>query len=235
MTKRMLAVLLGIVAMMLFLVIPELLTGMSIIDAFLSSMGFNVSVMIDFTPPYVEIIIPEPITYPVETVTLEYNITDTLSPISTIWYNIDYGTNVTITSFVTITIPEGEHILYLYANDTAGNINFSYVVFNTTTPVELPSGEKGVSGGPSGIFEEPKKNITEVPAELPIAPPEEKVPEEFPAEIKVTLSKGYKFWYTLLIILAIIIYLALYIKKRKEEKEKKRVLKKLVKRRGGTE
>jgi hypothetical protein len=234
MTKRMIFVTLAIAAIMLFLVIPELITGMSIFDAFLSSMGFNVSITIDITPPYVEIIIPEPITYPTETVTLEYNITDVLSPISTIWYNLDNGTNVTITHFVTITIPSGEHVLYLYANDTAGNINFSYVNFNTTATTVVPGEKKGApTGEPSGIFEEPKKNVTELPAEFPATPPEEgEVPTGLPAEIKVALSKEYKFWYSMLIIVAVVIYLALYMKK---QKEKYTTLKGVVKRRGRTE
>lgn len=47
-----------------------------------------------------------------------------------VWYNLDSGENITITSFIYFDTEEGEHTLYLYANSSAGEIVMQNISFS---------------------------------------------------------------------------------------------------------
>lgn len=79
----------------------------------------------DLVNPILTIIEPEDLeefTYNTS-LELNYTVTDSASGVNTCWYNIDYGSNVTISNCQNITFntSDGSHTLYVYANDSAGN------------------------------------------------------------------------------------------------------------------
>jgi hypothetical protein len=54
---------------------------------------------------------------------------------NTVWYNLDGGTNQTISSYIIINASEGNHILYLYANNSDGDVVFRNVTFRINSSV----------------------------------------------------------------------------------------------------
>ena len=88
----------------------------------------NRTFTVDTTNPTTIIFNPQNTTYRTNTtLNLNYSAVDT--NLNTTWYRIDTNANVTITQNVTFNVSEGTHTLYLFANDTVGNQNFSKVVF----------------------------------------------------------------------------------------------------------
>ena len=237
----MFVILLVIVGMMLFLVIPELLTGMSVIDAYLSSRGMNVSVIIDWTPPQLELILPENTTYPEDAVPVDWNATDEHSAVNTVWYNIDHGANITLTSLGNITVTEGSHTFYLFVNDSVGNQNSSSINFTTYEVEEPPEEPPERPGGGGGFGERGEENKTAEKENKTIKKEQEKeekkeekaeeVAEE-EAEARRTAFFEQYGTYSLASLLIIIILIILYLssrhglffigKRRKKEKEAKR-------------
>ncbi|MBI5332648.1 MAG: DUF853 family protein [Candidatus Aenigmarchaeota archaeon] len=62
---------------------------------------------------------------------LNYSASD--SYLSAVWYNLDNGTNSTLTGNTTFNTTEGQHTLYIYANDSAGNLNSTQAAFTSDT------------------------------------------------------------------------------------------------------
>lgn len=114
-------------------------TGKRIID---TSSGLNLSrlnvyaalVDIDTTAPNISIFSPQNKTYATNTsLPLNFTITDNLN-LTNCWYAIDSNANVTLQNCVNSTFNSslGNHTLYLYANDSKGNENSSYVLFTAS-------------------------------------------------------------------------------------------------------
>lgn len=98
-------------------------------------------------PPLVDIISPAPTTYTTSSIPFVYTITPSQAPIDSCWYVLD-GTTVSMpdcTISYILTVGQGTHSLFLYANDTEGNIGFDSVVFSVSgvTPPPGPSGGPG--------------------------------------------------------------------------------------------
>jgi uncharacterized repeat protein (TIGR02543 family) len=93
------------------------------------------AVFIDISPPTIEIISPENITYSMTSVDLNFTVDE-----ETLWiaYSLDGGENVTISGNITISeLTEISHVIVIYANDTAGNTgvsNFVYFSVDLTPP-----------------------------------------------------------------------------------------------------
>ncbi len=86
---------------------------------------------IDTTKPIITITSPQNTTYTTtNTIDLNYTINEN-NQIDTCWYNIDGGTNNTLVNCdnTTITTTNGAHNVTVYANDTAGNINETSIIF----------------------------------------------------------------------------------------------------------
>ena len=100
-----------------------------------SSLTTNVSVQVisDTTPPAVKIYYPTNSTINTLTnINLNFSATDT--SLDKIWYNLDGGTNITITQNTTFNSSMGIHTLYLFANDTQNNMNNSEKVNFVISP-----------------------------------------------------------------------------------------------------
>jgi parallel beta-helix repeat protein len=99
--------------------------------------------MFDVVPPLISIISPENKTYTVNNVSLSFAVTET-----TDWmgYSLDGQTNSTITGDTILKgLSEGIHTITVYANDTAGNMGHSNIVYfavDTVAPkIEIVSPE----------------------------------------------------------------------------------------------
>jgi parallel beta-helix repeat protein len=111
-------------------------TGKRIID---TSSGLNLSrlnvyaalVDIDLTAPNISIFSPQNKTYQTNiSLPLNFTITDNLN-LTNCWYAVDSGSNTTLQNCANSTFNSslGSHTLYLYANDSKGNENSSYILF----------------------------------------------------------------------------------------------------------
>ncbi len=99
------------------------------------------------TPPYVEIITPEPITYTTGTIPFTYLMIDD-DDVSACWYILD-GTTVNMPECgpaYIFNVGQGSHTLTLYGEDTTGNVGSDTVNFQVGAPAPaVPPG-----GGPPG-------------------------------------------------------------------------------------
>jgi hypothetical protein len=91
---------------------------------------------IDSTAPILNLISPTATTYLVSNISLKYTVSD--AHLSTCWYSLDGTANITLTSCqnISFTTFDGNHILYLYANDS-GNLQANasvYFMVNTAPP-----------------------------------------------------------------------------------------------------
>jgi len=97
------------------------------------SLGNMNQTTVSFTvnlPPIVELNRPENTTYGVNaSLPLNFTIHDEDS-ISSIWYSIDHGVNVTIAGNTTFSTSHGNHVLRLYANDSLNQVNSTSVTFS---------------------------------------------------------------------------------------------------------
>jgi len=91
-----------------------------------SGQSTNVSIVVINAPPSITIITPENETY-LKNISLLLNYS--ASGEEAVWYNIDEGTNTTITSSIYFNTSEGAHTLNLYANNTDGTISLDSVNF----------------------------------------------------------------------------------------------------------
>jgi hypothetical protein len=110
------------------------------------TLNMPVAVTIEIT-----IYSPQNITYSnVSQVDLQVSANET---INTWWYSINGGSNTTFTPNTTINIANGSNILFVYANDTIGNVGQSSVSFTgnypTVTYLDSPDdGNTTISGVP---------------------------------------------------------------------------------------
>ena len=97
-------------------------------------------------PPVVDIISPAPTTYPSGSIPFIYTITPSEAPVDSCWYVLDGVTthmpDCTISYILSVGL--GTHSLFLYANDTEGNIGHDSVVFT----VAVPPSQTGPPGAP---------------------------------------------------------------------------------------
>jgi len=103
----------------------------------------------DTIKPTISISLPQNITYSYNTsLPLNYTVGDTLGGvIDKCWFNLDHGDNTTLTNCANATFnaSQGSHILYIFANDTAGNLNNTVTIGFTadsikpTISISLPS------------------------------------------------------------------------------------------------
>jgi fibronectin type 3 domain-containing protein len=101
---------------------------------------------VTYTQPEISILSPENTTYTTSTVPLTFTITKTASWIG---YSLDSQVNVTIIGNTTITsLSEGTHNVTVYANDTAGNMGSSDIVYFTVNPPKQFSFDFGTASSP---------------------------------------------------------------------------------------
>ncbi len=127
----------------------------SIFDIFAVSDTTTVSITIqgDTTPPDVFLDSPENKSYAnADVIGLNFTITDSQNSVDTIYYNLDNGNNVTVTENTTITdsVTVGSHTLFIFANDTQGNLNDSISVAFERLAAAAPPAPSGGGGGGGG-------------------------------------------------------------------------------------
>ena len=89
--------------------------------------GYATVTVTDTTPPTISILSPQNTTYFTTNVPLTFTVNETTN-----WtgYSLDGQANVTITGNTTLTgLPNGVHLLRVYANDTCGNIGLDHTYF----------------------------------------------------------------------------------------------------------
>lgn len=111
----------------------------------------NISIQIIATPPTLTILSTKNHTY-LTTNNLLLNFTAIGE--QAVWYNLDNSANITISSFVYFNTTEGSHRLYLYANNSDGNLTSENVAFfvNETLFTILYSEYNGSFAGASIDF-----------------------------------------------------------------------------------
>ena len=102
-------------------------TGHNFNISIIKSYTINASLP-DATPPKISIQSPENKSY--NTNFIDLNTSSDSTDIIAWWYTLNNGiTNITFTPNITITANEGQNVLITYANDSAGNINSSQIIF----------------------------------------------------------------------------------------------------------
>jgi len=103
------------------------------------NMGFSDTIYftVDTVSPNIEILSPENTTYAADSIPLTFTVDETTS-----WagYSLDGQINVTIAGSTTLPfLSDGSHNLVVYANDTAGNMGSSDIIYFTmdTTPPSI--------------------------------------------------------------------------------------------------
>ena len=87
----------------------------------------------DITPPNISILSPENKRYTASDVSLTFTVSEATSWIG---YSLDGEANVTIAGNTTLPgLPDGVHAVIVYANDTAGNMGYSDMVYFTVDTV----------------------------------------------------------------------------------------------------
>lgn len=105
-------------------------------NVYIDWMYFEVNYTYETVPPYLAIDMPENTTYDYNSsLPLNYTVID--ENLDKCWYNLDNGDNNTLTDCqnTTFNVSEGAHTLYLFANDTFGNINNTV---NVNFSIEIP-------------------------------------------------------------------------------------------------
>lgn len=120
----------------------ENLIGRSIFDTKATFDTTSLSITVDANAPDLFIIHPQNTTYRTNTsLPLNYSVSDKVSDIDAIWYNLDRGNNISLIGNTTFNTSEGSHTLYLFANDTKGYLNNSesvtFFVNTTNNPPTL--------------------------------------------------------------------------------------------------
>jgi len=138
----------------IFLIFSIYLAGVAIADTItgrLTSQPTNISVAVISSVPILSIHSPLNGTYLLnESLFLNYS----ARYANTVWYNIDNGTNYTLTGPVYFNTSEGPHILYLYANNSDNDITNASAAFytNNTLLILIYDEEKGATKGNSTDF-----------------------------------------------------------------------------------
>jgi parallel beta-helix repeat protein len=105
-------------------------------DSFGNNGASNMTLFtIDLTPPSVSILSPENKTYDATDIPLTFTLNE---PASEMAYSLDGQANVTIAGNVTLAVlPVGSHSLVVYANDTAGNLGDSRIIYFDIEPFPI--------------------------------------------------------------------------------------------------
>jgi parallel beta-helix repeat protein len=105
-------------------------------DSFGNNGASNTTLFtIDLTPPRVSILSPENKTYDATDIPLTFALDE---PASGMAYSLDGQTNVTIAGNVTLAVlPVGSHDVVVYANDTAGNLGVSRIIYFDIEPFPI--------------------------------------------------------------------------------------------------
>src|SRR3990167_3654704 len=91
---------------------------------------FTINAQMVAVPPTLSITSPKNQTYLTNTsLLLNYTSSNALN----LWYNLDNEDNNTITSSTTFNVSQGEHILYLYANNSDGNLTSASISFTANS------------------------------------------------------------------------------------------------------
>jgi len=120
--------------------------GTRVLDTVNNVVGVNITsfsifapLALDVTPPAITIYSPENRAYNTSSIMLNYSVTDNIA-VNSVWYILSYengsiiDSNVTDTYFTkTVSLSDGNYNLTVYANDTAGNMRSSSVVFTIDT------------------------------------------------------------------------------------------------------
>ncbi|MBI5332533.1 MAG: PKD domain-containing protein [Candidatus Aenigmarchaeota archaeon] len=101
-------------------------------DASISSDNLTVIVS-DTRVPLINIQSPQNRAYNTTNVSLLFTAVDLA--LDKAWYNIDNSTNTTLPGNTTFITTEGQHVLYLYANDSSGNKNSTQLLFSVDTTI----------------------------------------------------------------------------------------------------
>jgi hypothetical protein len=98
----------------------------------------TVSFNIDFTPPHISIVSPEPKVYNTSDVPLDFTVNETASQIT---YSLDGQENITAAGNMTLTrLSNGAHNVTVYAADEAGNMGASETAtFTVAVPEPFPT------------------------------------------------------------------------------------------------
>jgi len=131
-------------ALIIFLSLAGISSGDSI-TGFTTYQNTNVSVYVTPTFPLLTLIRPVNGTYlRNESIFLNY----TAELFYFVWYNLDYGNNLTITSPIYFNATEGFHTLYLYANNSDGTTarNITFYVNKTRFTIIYSDWQGGYKG-----------------------------------------------------------------------------------------
>ena len=95
---------------------------------------------LDTTGPTINIIYPEARTYGVNiSIPLNISVSDSGVGINSCWYNLDSGANISIVNCqnTTFNATDGSHTIYVYANDSLGNLNYANRSFFVSTALAI--------------------------------------------------------------------------------------------------
>jgi len=113
----------------------ETLTGETVTGE-VSAQPTNVSIQVIRFAPFLSILSPENKTYlKNESLLLNFTVTDE----EIVWYNFDNTANTTITSAIFFNISQGSHTLYMFANNSEGNITSKNVTFSVNSTIFIIS------------------------------------------------------------------------------------------------
>lgn len=144
----------------------DVITGDTITGKASNFLGINITIL---TAPKLNITIPKNNTY-IDNNSLPLFFTSDQSN-SSIWYNLDSGTNITITGPTTFNTSEGGHILYLFANnsngETAVNVSFSVNITKLFTVIysEYNGSLRGISTNYNNISYIELQNLSNITLE----------------------------------------------------------------------
>lgn len=119
------------------IIIFLILFSISLVSAQLSpSESSDVSVIVDVSPPEVEIIDPKPITYnnAIE-IPFKFSVSD-LS-LDTTWYSLNGADNVTYLGEFSLPLLEGDHSIIAYANDSSDRLGVTQINFTIDNSVSF--------------------------------------------------------------------------------------------------
>ncbi len=113
-------------------------TGKIVLD---SATGYSYSIVdaykallkLDDVAPELKLDSPQNQTYIVGNVSLNFTSVDT--NLNSTWYSLDSGINTTLNGNVSIKLTNGNHVFYLYSNDSSGNLNTTSVSFSVNTTI----------------------------------------------------------------------------------------------------
>jgi len=125
------------------------LTGETITGKPLQYVGLNITII---APPVISLISPKNETYFVNTsIPLNFSI---IGSTEKIWYSLDSGNNITVTSPLFFNVSEGGHSLFLYANNSVSTSSYKNVSFSVNSTIFQIIDEewKGAKKGSSTNF-----------------------------------------------------------------------------------